>query len=174
MGQPKNLKCHGLAVLNLLFPISGACDYVSGQNVWLRFGGLSWKISSVIRSQKITVRSHQTLYVLRSFVITVIVVFWVVTPCSFVGGYRRFRGTCCRNLKFEMLGARNWFGYIRRLQSNGNQCLNYSRLPQPTRAVLASSPAWTLDHCDVQQDTCVHLPWYLLSAEKRVPVCRGV
>jgi hypothetical protein len=81
--------------------------------------------------------------------ITLIVVFWVVTRCSFVGEYRRFGGTCCLNLKVEMLWARNWFGYIGGLQSNGNQCLNYSRLPQPTCAVLASSPSWTLDRCDV-------------------------
>jgi hypothetical protein len=25
--------------------------------------------------------------------------FWVVTPCSFVSGYQRFRGTCCLHLQ---------------------------------------------------------------------------
>jgi hypothetical protein len=34
---------------------------------------------------------------------------------------------------------------------------------------LDSSP-----DCGVQKDTCVCLPWYILSAEKRGPVCRGV
>jgi hypothetical protein len=29
-------------------------------------------------------------------------VFWVVTPCSVVVGYQRFRGPCCRHLQSEV------------------------------------------------------------------------
>jgi len=28
-----------------------------------------------------------------------VVVFWVLTPCSVVAGYQRFRGPCCLQLK---------------------------------------------------------------------------
>jgi hypothetical protein len=32
-------------------------------------------------------------------------VFWVVTPCSAVVGYRRFRGPCCLHLHGEVAGV---------------------------------------------------------------------
>jgi hypothetical protein len=35
--------------------------------------------------------------------LTSIVVFWVVTPCSLVDGYRRFGGTYCLYLLFSSL-----------------------------------------------------------------------
>jgi len=33
------------------------------------------------------------------------VVFWIMTPCSDVVGYRRFGGPCCLHLQSEIIGA---------------------------------------------------------------------
>jgi len=38
-----------------------------------------------------------------SFICFVCFVFWVVTPCSAVSGYQRFRDPCCLHFHFTSL-----------------------------------------------------------------------
>jgi len=35
-------------------------------------------------------------------------ILWVVTPCSFVVGYQRFRGPCCLHLQGEVKMEAAW------------------------------------------------------------------
>jgi len=37
-----------------------------------------------------------------------VMVFWIVTSCSVVVGYRRFGGLCCLRLQSEVSGSWKW------------------------------------------------------------------
>jgi len=37
-----------------------------------------------------------------------VMIFWVVTPCSYVAGYQCFIGPCCLHLQDEVNGTRKW------------------------------------------------------------------
>jgi hypothetical protein len=56
-----------------------------------------------------------TFEILKAVIIH-IVVFWVLTPCSLVGAYRRFERTCCHYFQGGNVLEGMWSSYIVRFQ----------------------------------------------------------
>jgi hypothetical protein len=61
--------------------------------------GIQLKLISDYLQQKNLREHHYLSFGALTAVIAQILVFWVVTPSSLVGGYRSFGGKCCLHLQ---------------------------------------------------------------------------
>jgi hypothetical protein len=67
-------------------------------------------------------------------------VFWVVTPCSVVAGYQRFRGPCCLRLHSADGGSK----VLRKLVSYHNTTLHGVTTHKTWTWIFTAAKAWKL------------------------------